>query len=235
MIRKLVLGASALVLTVGGLAVVAGPAGAAAKPQHQGTLTCVTNTVTTFSPSLVFTIPDKAPATAKKPAKPGKDKKVKILSTTTLSNCVASGDAAGLPAITGGTVVTKSSSPSRLVTNAGNVSGGKTKATLSDLSKFKEDGLGSTTTYLDNGTPNVHGDDIVLPTDTAAIFTLISEGHGSDGLYLVGTGSHSTGKAYAGEAISSIDHSPGVIDKLVASQSPTGLTSITETGTQTIG
>ncbi len=227
MIRKIALGVSALALTVGGLAVTAGPA-FAGKPSLSGHLTCNTAGSTTFKPSLVLTIPDK------KPGKPGKDHKTKITTHTVLSGCTGA-ETNGLIPPTGGTTDTKTGNPSRLCTNQGNVPPGKTKTTLTGGSggKFKEAG-GSSTSFVDNGTPNNHGDDIALPTTQAALISLLGT-NGGDQLYILGVGGHSTGKSYSGKPLSSVSHSPGLLAKFNACVSTAGLGSISTTGTTTIG
>ncbi len=248
MIRKIVLGASALALTLGGLAATAGPA-YAKKAVLAGTLTCNTSSTTTFKPSLVLTIPNKKEAytvikPGKKgkpdkvkfhPAKPGKDHKIKITTHTVLSGCHGVETNGTVPP-TGGTTDTKAKNASRLCTNQGNVPPGKTKTTLTGGSggKFKESG-GSTVSYLDSGTPNDHSDDIPLPTTTADLLAALGGPHGTDQLYLLGSGGHSTGKSYLGKPLSSVSHSPGLLAKFNACVSSAGLASIATTGTTTIG
>jgi len=233
MIRKVLWGSAALALTVGGLAIGVGSA-SAGKAVHTGTITCNTVSTTNFKPSLVLTIPNKKEATETKPAKPGKDKKVKVSTTTAISGCTGTELSAGLTVPSGASETGKSSLASRLVTNAGSSGGGSSKITWSDGQKSKTAGTGSTTTFVDNQTPNDHSDDIPLPTSTDDVILLIQQGHGADGLYLIGSGDSITGKAYPNHASSSISHSPGILDKLTAATSPTGLLSITQTGTLTI-
>jgi hypothetical protein len=248
MFKKLALGVSTLALAVGGLAVTAGPA-FAKKPQLDGTLTCNTSSTTTFKPSLVLAIPNKREAQTivkpgkngkpdkikYKPAKPGKDKKAKIVTHTVLSGCHGSETGGAVPP-TAGTTDTKTKALSRLCQNQGNVPPGKTKTSLTGGSggKFKETG-GTTTTFLDSGTPNDHSDDIPLPTSTADLLAALGGPHGTDQLYILGTGGVSTGKAYLGKSLSSVSHSPGILAKFNACASAAGLGSINTTGTTSIG
>ncbi len=238
MLRKFALSASALALMVGGLAVTAGPA-YAKKAVLSGTLTCNTSSHTTFGPSLVLTIPNKKEAYTKNgkfhAAKPGKDHKTKITTHTVLSNCTGSEPTSGAIPPTGGTTDTKTKNPSRLCTNQGNVPPGKTKTALTGGSggKFKEAG-GSSTSFVDNGTPNNHADDIPLPTTQAALISLLGT-NGGDQLYILGTGGHSTGKSYLNKPLSSVSHSPGLLAKFNACVSSAGLAAIDTTGTTTIG
>ena len=113
---------------------------------------------------------------------------------------------------------------------------GKTKTSLTGGSggKFKETG-GSTVTFLDSGTPNDHSDDVVLPTTTAGLLEALGGPHGTDQLYILGSGGTSTGKSYLGKHLSSVSHSPGLLAKFNACVSTAGLASITTTGTTTIG
>jgi hypothetical protein len=235
MIRKIALGVSALALTVGGLAVGAGPA-FAGKPSLSGVLDCASSGTTTFNPSLVLTIPNKKEATATKPAKPGKDKGSKLLTNTTYTGCTGSGNVAGTTLPTGGTSTTKVKAASRLCTNQGSVPPGKTKTEMTGGSKakFKPSG-GTTTTFLDSGTALDHSDDIPLPTDTAGLLAALAGPHGTDQLYILGAGSTIAGKAYSGEHISSVSHSPGILAKFNACVSTAGLGSISTTGTIHIG
>jgi hypothetical protein len=176
-------------------------------------------------------IPNKKEATETKPAKPGKDKAVKIATTTTITGCTGTETAAGLTVPSGGTETGKSGLPSRLITNAGNTLPGKSTVVWSDGSKSKSNGAGSTETFVDNGTPNDHSDDIALPDNIDDVIALIVAGHGTDSLYLLGTGGGYTGKAYANHHADTVGHSPGILAKLQASQTPAGLGSITTTGT----
>jgi hypothetical protein len=84
MIRKLVLGASAVALAVGGLAIVASPA-TAAKPKINGSVTCTnTNASATFTPAL----------------KIEPTKKILLAFGSTQSGCTVANPEAGAEAIT---------------------------------------------------------------------------------------------------------------------------------------
>jgi hypothetical protein len=229
MMKKVLVAATAGALALGGLAVLASPAGAA-KPSLTGTLNCNSSGTTSFNPPLVLAIPNKKEATATKPAKPGKDKGSKLLTTTTYTGCTGGGNPAGTTVPTGGTSTTKVKAPSRLCTNQGNIPPGKTKTEMTGGSKakFKPSG-GTTTTFLDNQTPNDHSDDIPLPSTTAGLLALINT-NGNDQLYILGTGSTIAGKAYGGKTISTVGHSPGVLAKLNACAGA-GLGTVVTTGT----
>lgn len=85
MIRKLVLGASALALAVGGLAVTGGPASAAKVKMNATSVSCTnTNAAATFTPGLKI-----APT-----------KKVLLSFTSTQSGCIVTGGVAGAQDIT---------------------------------------------------------------------------------------------------------------------------------------
>jgi hypothetical protein len=231
MMKKVLAAAAAGAVALGGLALLGVGTAGAAKPSLTGTLNCTSSSKTTFSPSLVLTIPNKKEATATKPAKPGKDKGSKLLTETTYTACSGGGNPAGTTVPTGGTSTSKVKAASRLCTNQGNVPPGKTKTEMTGGSKakFKPSG-GTTTTFLDNGTANDHSDDIPLPTTTAGLLAILVP-HGSDQLYILGSGATIAGKAYGGKHISTVGHSPGVLAKFNACTSAAGLASITTTGT----
>jgi hypothetical protein len=224
--KKFFVAASVGALALSGLAVMGAGGAGAAKPVLNGTLHCNTSGTTTFTPGGVLT-------SAQLPN--GKDKKVKVLTTTTYSGCTGSEPTSGLPVPTGATVITKNKLPSRLCTGFTNLGPGKTKYTFSTGAKSKPGINGNTVTKADNGTPNNLGDDLTIPPTTDPGFNAFLVAHGNDGTVSTSSGSTLAGKAYANKSIQTISHSGSLLAKVTACNSANGLTSVSTTGPVGIG
>jgi hypothetical protein len=196
--RRIGMAALASAVALGGMVVGIDPA-SAGKPSLSGTLTCHVNSTITISPSLVLSIPDKKPATATKPAKPGKDKGPKFNSTGSFSQCAGSEPSSGLAVPTGApTTTTKSKGGSRLCAGGPNSGQGisKGKITFSDGSKAK---ASSTTSSLNAYNPV---GPVITPTppsgSSLATSLAFVAAHATDRLYFTTTAT-SGGKAYKGK------------------------------------
>ncbi len=131
--------ALASAVALGGMVIGIGPA-SAGKPSLSGTLQCASSGTINISPSLVLAIPDKKPATATKPAKPGKDKGPKYTSSGALSSCTGSEPVSHLTSPTAATTTSKSKGTSRLCTGGGaggSSAGTKNKITFNNGAKGK--------------------------------------------------------------------------------------------------
>lgn len=227
MMKKALVAATAGALALGGLAMMGSSAGAA-KPQLSGTLHCNTSGTTTFSPPGVLSL-------SQPQVKKGKDKKVKVTTTTNYTGCTGSEPSSGLPVPSSATVNTKGKSPSRLCTAFTSLPPGKTKYVFGGVHKSKPGAQGTTVTKADNGTPGNLGDDLVIPATTDPGFNAFLVAHGNDGTVSTSAGSTLAGKAYAAKSIQTISHSGSLIQKVVACSGPVGLAIVTTTGPVGIG
>lgn len=227
MLKKVLISAAAGAVALGGLAFLGAGGASAGKPVLSGTLHCTTTGTTTFSPGGVLSLAQLA--------KP-KDKKVKVTTHTAFSACTGSEPSSGLPVPTSGTSDSKSKLPSRLCQGFTSLGGGKTKYLFGGTSKSKGGLPGTTTTKVDaDGNPATLGDDLTIPPVTDPGFNAFLVANGAKNLVSVGTGGTLAGKAYAGKVTSTRSVAGGLVSKVVACTSPTGLTTVSSTGVEGIG
>jgi hypothetical protein len=226
MMKKVLAAGVAGAAALGGLALLGTGGAGAAKPALSGTLHCNVNTTTSFVPGAVLSL-NQLP-------KP-KDKKIKVLGSTTYSGCTGSEPTSGLPVPTSGTQTSKAKNPSRLCTSLTSLPAGKSKYLFGGTHKSKGGLPGSTISKADNGTPANLADDVAIPAATDPGFNAFIVAHGSDGTVSVGSGGTLAGKAYANKSTNSISHSGSLLQKLNACLSPTGMTTVVSTGTLGIG
>ena len=200
MLRKIVLGVSALALVSVGVVATGGVAGAKKTPV-QGTFSCASTGFTTINPGLVLSIP---PITKPgKPDKPGKDKGPKYVSTGSGSGCGGSATAGTAP--TSYTLSSKSKGlshallqPPSSCSNPARVA--KVKITFNTGDKLKvSQTTGSSIAY--NPGTNVSTPFPACGSDstTANNFAIA---HINDRIKVISTGV-STGKAYTGKTVTS--------------------------------
>lgn len=225
--RKVLAAAAAGAVAISGFALLgSGPAGAA-KPTLSGTLECDVSSVTTFTPGGVLAL-----SLLDKP----KDKKSKVATTTTYSNCTGTEPTSGLPVPTSGTATSKSKTTSRLCTAFTNLPAGKTKYLFGGLYKSKNGAPATTVSKADNLTPGDLTDDVAIPAATDPGFNQFLTDHGNDGTVSTSSGGTLAGKAYAGKAIGTVSFSGSLIEKVTAcTTGPNFLNQVTSTGTITIG
>jgi hypothetical protein len=222
MLRKLVLGVSALALVSTGILATGGVAGAKTTPV-QGSFSCASTGFTTIKPGIVLSIP---PITKPgKPDKPGKDKKPTYSSSGSGSGCTGIATAGTLP--TGYTITSKSKGLSRaLLQPASSCSAparvAKAKITFNTGEKLKvSQTTGSSiafnpTTLVSTPFPPCGSD-----STTATNFALA---HLNDRIKVISTGV-STGKAFNGKTVTSTSITTQTLgDQLVLAGGEPGVT-----------
>jgi hypothetical protein len=222
MLRKIVLGVSALALAGAGVVATGGVAGAKTTPV-QGTFSCASTGTTTITPGIVLTIP---PITKPgKPDKPGKDKAPKYVTTGSGTGCTGTATAGSLP--TGYTLSSKSKGFSRALiqppsscSNPARVA--KVKITFDNGEKLKV----SQTTGTNIAFNPITQVSTPFPgcgstTQVASAFALA---HFNERIKVVSTGV-STGKAFNGKTVTSTSVTTQTIgDQLTLAGTTTGVT-----------